>query len=161
MSKDYRFGYEACLKYEQHLKKALDAYPNRVEFDYGNSSIETFTARFRDARKAFANGWQTSELFSAADVLIANDMVIVRRGNKVFAGSKRLIDASAPTIETDMQLDTVDNPSQEIIEAVITLISHGLFSRVTLLGVDESLATVLTEESDVSVSPIRGGVILY
>lgn len=156
-------------RYAHDLGLALRAYPEVIRVKVPNS-VETYAARFRDARKAKQlHGWTNPEVDDLLFEQHADSLAVAMRDGYVLIGTSQAIKAYE-TLATQPQ----DAPSQHDIEVSFSdyscavylceLIRRRAFKTpiaFTVGPLSQELATKLEMEYGVTLVPVEGRDSIY
>lgn len=141
-----RHSPKAVDRYAPFIESVCANYPRPIVIDPSPLSPDTFACRFRDAVAGILRYGSAPYLYEAvqlwaSDYIVAsikgtNQLAIgktshVKEAIKVENGVGRIVDANIAPIQT------VDSPSERILNAILILMEAHILEHATLTGVDE------------------------
>lgn len=158
-----RFRQSAVDRYGPHILAMLRNLPEPIVIDPAPFSIETFTARFRDAIKAILHYGKSYPGIDPNSLLTAYSGVQVQqRGRFVRIGPrdrlKKLDDEIAPqqigtVVQARVQAPAgpIDSADEDTIKAIGLLVSKSILEAVELTGVSEADLTSILSSYDCEI----------
>ena len=155
-----RFSETAFRRYEGVIRMTLNAYPQPSVFDPSPLSSETFSHRLRDAMTSLLlYKWTTDiDLDRFAQL---RDKLVVRiapEGHILVCGADQTTVGKPVTrLDDDRTEQTlrVNEPADEVIQALVTLLHHRVLRTTTLTALtpqQEQLLTNLAHSHDFAVA---------